>query len=91
MRVWRSRFFLAQIFPLIEGGQRLSVCRCEITREGDWRADISWQELMDIKAECGFQTDWAVEIFPPNTDVVNVANMRHLWLIDEAPKFAWKK
>jgi hypothetical protein len=33
---------------------------------------------------------WAVEIYPADGDVVAVANMRHLWLLPEAPAFAWR-
>jgi hypothetical protein len=89
--VFRSSSFLAQLFRPLDGGQRLSINRTEITREGDWRADISWEELMRVKAECGFADCWAVEVFPPKLHVVNVANMRHLWLLPSAPAFAWRK
>jgi hypothetical protein len=86
--VWRSSQFLAQLFGTEKGACRLTVSRCEITREGDWRADISWEELMEVKSQCGFGKDWAVEIFPPDAHVVNVANMRHLW-VTAKPEFAW--
>lgn len=87
--IFRSSSFLAQVFAPLNAGQRISVLRTSITREGDHRADISWEELMAVKSECGFSACWAVEIYPPNSKVVNVANMRHLW-ITEAPPFAWK-
>jgi hypothetical protein len=88
--VWRSRHFLAQAFGMQDGAARLTVSRTEITREGDWRQDISWEELMSVKSQCGFDKDWAVEIFPPDTQIVNVANMRHLW-ITKQPEFAWTR
>jgi hypothetical protein len=86
--VFRSSAFIAQVFAPANGGQRISVCRTSITREGDWREDISWEELMSVKADCGFVDRWAVEIFPPDANVVNVANLRHLWITDK-PLFAW--
>jgi hypothetical protein len=30
-----------------------------------------------------------VEVYPPDEAVVNVANIRHLWLLAEAPAYAW--
>jgi hypothetical protein len=29
-------------------------------------------------------------VYPPVDEIVNVANMRHLWLLDEAPPYAWR-
>lgn len=87
-RVWRSRNFAAQLFDQ-NGTQRLSVCRCKIDNTGSWIDGITWDELQRVKAECGFANEWAVEIFPPESQLVNVANMRHLFFVD-APAFAWK-
>ncbi len=88
LAVFRSSKFLAQLFVAKDDAQRLSICRTEITITGDWKADISWDDLQLIKAECGFGDRWAVEIFPPDPAVVNIANMRHLWLTLQ-PQFAW--
>lgn len=35
--------------------------------------------------------DDAGEVFPAESDVVNVANMRHLWLLREPPPFGWRR
>lgn len=91
MRVLRSRNFLVQIFhapaPAVV---RLSVCRTSIA--GDrWKDGITWDELQQIKHECGYG-DWdAVEVYPADENVVNVANMRHLWIMAEPLEFAWRK
>jgi hypothetical protein len=89
LAVFRSRCFLVQVVD--QGGQlRLSVNRTEWDeRRGSWREDISWDDLQRLKAEAGFGDWWAVEVFPPDAEVVNVANMRHIFLLDEAPAFAW--
>lgn len=34
---------------------------------------------------------WAVECYPPQRYVQNVANMRHLWILDNEPRFGWKQ
>jgi hypothetical protein len=91
LAVWRSSKFLVQMFPAAEGGQRLSINRVTQNRGGDWDDNITWDELMQIKTECGFGNRWAVEIFPPTQHIVNVANMRHLWLVEPTTvPFAWQ-
>jgi hypothetical protein len=90
-RVLRSREFLVQLFEAPGPATvRLSVCRT--TLKGDrWDDNITWDELQRVKAEAGYPWSWAVEIYPPAVEVVNVANMRHLWLLPEAPAFAWRR
>lgn len=91
LRVLRSREFLVQEFKATEPAFiRLSVNRTALA--GDrWQENITWDELQRLKAEAGYMHAWAVEIFPAVGETVNVANMRHLWLLREAPAFAWKK
>lgn len=89
LRALRSRDFLVQEFRE-RGHIRLSVNRCEWDVEVDsWREDISWDDLQRLKAEAGYADRWAVEVFPPASEVVNVANMRHIWLLDEPPPYGW--
>jgi hypothetical protein len=91
LRVLRSREFLLQEFhapaPALV---RLSVNRTSIA--GDrWAENITWDELQRLKAEAGYGTADAVEVFPAAADVVNVANMRHLWVLREQLTFKWKR
>ena len=84
---WHSRTFLVQIFD--QGGSvRLSVNRTHLDHSGHWKDGITWDELMEIKGQVGYAADWAVEIFPPVEHLVDVANIRHLFLIDPPP-FGW--
>ena len=87
-KVWRSREFLVQLYNS-RGHLRLSVNRTRLLGNGRWDDGISWDELQRLKAEAGFGERWAVEVYPADDDVVNVANMRHLWLLAERPAFAW--
>jgi len=89
--VWRSSRFLVQIFPPKNGAARMSVNRTLLADDGRWMDGITWDDLLRLKSECGHGDDWAVELFPPNDRVVNVANMRHLWLIPTEPDYAWKR
>lgn len=91
--VMRSRGFLVQIFG--EDGEmlRLSVNRTEWDqRQNRFRDDISWDDLQQLKAEAGYADRVAIEVFPPDRLIVNVANMRHLWILPEGAHrmpFVW--
>ena len=90
LKVWRSRDFLAQLF---EDGitLRLSIQRTAPRSDNQWVDDISWDDLQRVKNECGFDGHWMVELYPPVADVVNVANIRHLWVGLEPPPFGWHR
>ena len=49
-----------------------------------WREDgtdgITWDELQNIKNEVFGKEAWAFEIFPPESELINTRNVRHLWL-----------
>lgn len=90
IEVWRSKTFLVQVY-LQDGYERLSVLRTEFGAGGRMRDGITWDELQRLKHQCGRGEKWAVEIFPADDKVVNVQNMRHLFILPEAPPFAWIK
>jgi hypothetical protein len=86
--VWRSRTFLAMLFH--EGRwSRLSVIRTRLRDDGRWEDGVTWDELQACKREAGFGAWWGLEVYPADDAVVNVANMRHLWLFDVPPPFGW--
>lgn len=87
--LWRSRRFLVQVYQEATT-VRLSVCRTAIQSGGRWEDNITWDELQDLKSQCGYGNFDAVEIYPRQEDVVNVANMRHLWVLPMPVAFAWR-
>jgi len=87
--VWRSKKYVIQQYVEKSGANRLTICRTILGDDGDWGDNITWDELQQIKAAVGFGDCWAVELFPPDDNVVNVANMRHLWILPSAPDFGW--
>ncbi len=87
-RVCRSSQFLAQIFELPDGVIRITVCRTLLDGD-DWAAEISWDSLQDIKRRLGYGDHYAVEVYPRETDLVNVASMRHLWVLAEPLNIGW--
>lgn len=88
--VMRSNRFLVQIYseesPCVV---RLSTCKTEMFGSS-WKDGITWEELMQIKRECGYEDRDAVEIYPNDNDIVNVSNMRHLFVMKEPLPFAWR-
>lgn len=88
--VWVSRDYLVQLFDEGPGLKRLSVNLTQIVGN-NWADGIGWDELQDIKNQCGFPDTAAIEIYPPERDKVAVANMRHLWLMETAPAFMWRR
>lgn len=93
VNVLRSRSYLVQVFNESHPAvcMRLSINRTGITPKGGWVQDIPWEDLQRLKREAGYGDLDAVEVFPPDADVVNVANMRHLWIMAEPLEFAWRK
>ncbi|PLS26016.1 DUF7694 domain-containing protein [Bifidobacterium parmae] len=88
LKVWRSRDYFAQLYRDRNGYLRLSVNRVGIDLNGRWKDGITWDELQRVKQET-IGDAWAVEIYPPKTDLVDVANIRHLWILDQRPPYAW--
>lgn len=91
VRAWRSRSFVVMLFAEPSGYSRLSVMRCDFVGAGDRAVGgITWDEMQQQKREAGFGQAWAVECFPPDADVVNIQNMRHMFLLPEPPAFGWR-
>ncbi|HEX8594203.1 MAG TPA: hypothetical protein VF682_13125 [Pseudomonas sp.] len=88
IEVWRSRSFLVQVYTEPGDFQRMSVCRT--IHNGDtWADQVTWDELMQLKRECGRGDKDALEVFPADADIVNVANMRHLFFPPGPVTFKW--
>lgn len=91
VRVMRSRQFLLQEFIEPDGITRLSVSRSTLRGDGRWEDGITWDELQRVKAEAGYGDRFAVEVYPADADVVNVGNLRHLWILPAPLAFAWSR
>jgi hypothetical protein len=90
MRIFQSRDLLVQEF--FEGDQivRLSVNVVRLRGDGRWEDGITWDRLQAVKDALGYAERDAVEVFPAQRDLVNVANMRHLWVLPYRLPFAWR-
>lgn len=87
--IWQSQNFFATAWNPGEGEAngklmcRLTVNRRELQANGSWKDGITWDELQLVKSDCGFGNYDAVEVYPADDKLVNVANMRHLWVFKE--------
>lgn len=95
IKAWQSRTFMAQLYDVDsrEGRtvMRLSISRCTLKDDGRWDEDISWEELMQVKREVGYGDMYAIEVYPQDDEIVNDANMRHLWLLATPLTIGWFK
>lgn len=91
-RMLLSSEFMVQVQHSETSGLRLTVSRTARTESGsDWMEGITWDELQRLKCEAGYRDHWCVECYPPSDQVVNVANMRHLWILGHTPPYGWKR
>lgn len=93
VKAFHSRRFLVQLYDAgareNRTTMRLSICRVTLKDDGRWEENLEWEELMQVKREAGFGDWYAVEVYPRDTDIVNVANMRHLWLLATPLSIGW--
>ena len=94
-RVWASRHYLVQLYQEAQHDSapvyRMSVCRTRLKKTGvRWQEGLTWDELQAIKREIGFGDWYGVEIYPRECDVVNEANMRHIWLMEKPLPVGWR-
>ncbi len=96
LEVWESQEFLVQLYALKDGeghdpdlSLRMTVCRTTLRGDGRANDNISWEDLQRIKREIGHGETYAIEVYPRDSDVVNVANMRHLWLFAKPLDCGW--
>jgi len=91
LRVWLSNDYLAVLYQQrIDGKLRLTVNNTR-TNGMSWRDGITWDELQRIKNETLGDDVWCVEVYPPDSELVNVSNMRHLWVLQEPPETRFPK
>lgn len=90
IEVWRSRDYLVQIYAEANGVERMSISSTKL-QGNDWADGLRWDDLMLVKRQVGRGSRDALEVYPADKDIVNVANMRHLWLPPAPVEFAWRK
>lgn len=80
MAVWRNKQFTVQIWKY-EHGIRISVFRNEWdSHTRRYKENITWDELMEIKRAVGYGEFAGFEVYPRDSEIINDANMRHIWI-----------
>ncbi len=78
---FRNRHYLVQVYRQ-DCWIRISVNRTGLNPENRrWFDGISWDALMKIKKAVGYGDRDAIEIYPSDQKVINVANIRHLFIL----------
>lgn len=91
-RAYRNKFFLVQVYVHSENVTRLSINRTELMPNGFWKDGITWDEIQHIKNKLGYQDFDAIEIYPKANDLVDVSNIRHIWILkNHELSFIWRK
>lgn len=92
---WVSKRYMVQVYQEPNYHQwslyRMSICRTTQNGKGQWDDKITWDEIQAIKTELGFGTKFGIEIYPRDDEVVNVANMRHIWLLPIPLDIGWPR
>jgi len=68
---------------------RASINRTTLRADGRWEENLTWDEMQEIKRQIGRGICYAVEVLPMDCDIVNVANMRHMWILPEPLPIGW--
>ena len=84
---WQSRDYLAVLYMQTNSGFLRLTVNSVRRKGGDWRDGITWDELQRVKNECLGEETWCVENYPAQSELVNVSNMRHLFVMDGPPNF----
>jgi hypothetical protein len=77
---YRNRFFAVLVAPV---ETRWGPVTHLMVRRHDGRMPRSWTDLQRIKNELVGPHRVAVEVYPAEQHVVDVANMAHLWVLPE--------
>lgn len=90
--IWMSDKYLVQLYREHAGIIRMSVCSTQLSNDGfgRWEDRLPWDVLQKIKADVGYKDFYAVEVYPPEAWVINVANFRHLWICPLPLDIGWR-
>lgn len=82
-KIYRSKKYTVIVWN-VPAGKKLSIQRNEWdSHTNRYRDNISWDEIQEIKRQCGFGEQNAIEFYPPDSEVINIANVRHIWILPD--------
>lgn len=80
-QAWRNKVFAVLVRPEANGIKHLAVSSLTGTRP-------TWWEMQRIKNEIAGEPATAVEVYPPQSEIVDGADMFHLWVMPSALPFS---
>ena len=82
--IWRSKKYTVMVWN-VPAGKKMTISRNEWdSHTGRYKDSILWDEIMEIKRQIGFGEQNAIEFYPPDSEVINIANVRHIWLLPKS-------
>lgn len=86
LTAYHNQDFIVQSFQVAGGIIRLAINRNQrILSPWVWQDGIAWSQIRAIKQSLGYGDKCGVEIYPPEQHILNIVNVRHLWLLDRSP------
>ena len=83
-KIYRSKKYTVIVWN-VPAGKKLSIQRNEWdSHTNRYKDQITWDEIMEIKRQVGFGEQNAIEFYPPDSQVINIANVRHIWLLPQS-------
>ena len=83
LEIWRSKKYLVIVWK-VPAGKKLSISRQEWNpTERRYKDGITWDEIMEIKHDIGMGNKTGIEFFPADDEVMNLANVRHIWIVPD--------
>lgn len=90
VEIWESRYFAVRVVKYSDKLEKLGIHRVTPDiKAGTWEGNISWDEIQELKNQCGRGDKLAIEIYPPDDRLINEGNFRHIWVIDETLPYLW--
>lgn len=78
-RLWENGWFVVMLRPIpLPDGTRIDHV---FVRNKPNTPVRSWTDLMRIKRELFNADSLAVEVFPPDAEIIDEANLTHLWIL----------
>lgn len=90
IKAYVSKKYFVQLYQEKNKPLRISIIKNKVNADLKWEDGLTWDEIQNIKNEIGFENNDCVEIYPAQQNVVNVANMRHIWVMNDPLPFSWK-
>lgn len=91
VKAYVSKRYFVQLYQEDNKPLRISIIRNKVNVSMEWEDNLTWEEIQGIKDDIGFKNYDCVEVYPAHDNIVNVANMRHIWVMDKLLPFSWKK